>query len=554
MTRSVRIVRLLFILGTLTSALKAQVTTATIYGTVLDPTSAAVSRAEITLTNEANGVTHTATSNDVGEFTLTFLPIGRYRLTVKSQGFKTATESGIMLAAGQRITRTFNLEVGAVTDTLSVTEQAPLVNTVTPEQRETYVTGEITELPLFRRDWTSVLGVSAGTRVNGPKVIFNGLAQGAFSFTVDGTRASGSSEDTNLASWGDFNYIKGVSMEAIAEVHVSKGIASAEIADTLSGNLEVITKSGTNKIHGSLFENYLGRVLNARNQFLATRPPEVYNQFGGSLGGPIVKNKLFMFGAYEGYRQRRFTSFNTNVATSEFRNQMIAAVPAYKMFFDTQPLPNQAYNAGAIVGRYIGFGSNAANDNHVVLRGDYYLDSNNFFSARYTRGRPNSLTPRAQVMNPRTFDGKTEVVTAAYTHTRAASSLQTRFGYNFNDVARSDGFIKNNIATIDGSLGFSDSGELLASKGTGWSSDTVFALTLARHSIKLGGIYYYQDTSRVNQVASSVTYSSAADMLANIPSSVSLQFGLNPSLISDWNTWFFIQDDFRVTPRLILNL
>ena len=531
----------------------SQVTTATFYGTVADPSAASITGAEATLTNEATGVAVSTTTNELGEFTFTFVPVGRYTLIIRKPGFNSTTEGGIDLSAGQRINRKFSMVVGAVNETISVTPEAPLVNSVTPEQRETYSKLEVFELPTARRDWSSVLNVSAGTRVSGPKVIFNGMAPGAFSFTVDGTRASGSSEDTNLVMFGDYNLIKGVTLEALAEVHVSKGIASAEVADTLSGNVELITKSGTNEIHGTLFENYLGRSLNARNQFLTTRPPEVFNQFGGSVGGPVLKNKLFYFGAYEGYRQRRFATFNGTFATSEFRAQAIAAVPAYKQFFDLEPLPNQPYAPGAITGSYIGFGSNSADDNHVVARGDYYLNDRNFFTARYTRGRPNSVTPKAQALNPRTYEGRSEVLTASFTHSRPNASIQSRFGYNFTDVTRADA-LSQNITAIDGSLGFSDSSELLASKGTGWSSDNVVAFARRSHNIKFGGLFYYQDTSRVNTAASSLTYSSAADLLANIPSAVSLQFGLKPYLISYWNTGFFIQDDYRIHPRLILNI
>ena len=123
------------------------------------------------------------------------------------------------------------------------------------------------------------------------------------------------------------------SQDFFAGVNVSKGILPAEHANTLSGNIGLITKSGGNEFHGSLFENYLGRVLNARNQFLTTRPPEVFNQFGGSFGGPIIKNKLFVFGVYEGYRQRRFATLSANMPTVELRTQALAAVPAYKPFF-----------------------------------------------------------------------------------------------------------------------------------------------------------------------------------------------------------------------------
>ena len=278
----------------------AQVTTATIYGSITDQAGAPIVGATVTATMEATATSVATTSNELGEFTFTFLPVGRYRLTISAQGFKEQSQPGIELVAGQRQRLTYTLEIGSVSEKVIVTAEAPIIQAVSPEQQETHSTLEVKELPLSRRDWTNILIVGTGTNVRGTGVVLNGIGAGAFNFTVDGTEASSSSEDSSLTLFGNFNFIKAVSLEAIAEVNVNKGIMSAEFADTISGNIGLITKSGTNEYHGSLFWNYQGRVLNARNAFLTTRPPEVFNQFGASAGGPIIKNKLFFFGVYEG--------------------------------------------------------------------------------------------------------------------------------------------------------------------------------------------------------------------------------------------------------------
>ncbi|MGH9842868.1 MAG: hypothetical protein ACREEM_29370, partial [Blastocatellia bacterium] len=298
---------------------------------------------------------------------------------------------------------------------------------------------EVRELPLARRDWTNLINIGTGLEVRasggGTGVSINGLPPGGLSVTVDGTQASGSSEETSLTSFGNFNLIKVVSLEAISEVSVSKGILSAEYANTLSGNIGLITKNGTNEYHGSLFENYQGRVLNARNQFQSTRPAEVFNQFGGSFGSPIIKNKLFFFGVYEGYRQRRFSVLNDPVPTPEFRAKAIAAVPAYKPFFDAFPLPNQPYAAGSQTASFIGTAPQTANDNHLVFRGDYNLNDANRLSGRYTRGRPDSLSYLNSIF-PFTFTGLEDAFTSSYFRTGSTYSSETRFGFTRNDDNR----------------------------------------------------------------------------------------------------------------------
>ena len=131
------------------------------------------------------------------------------------------------LTAGQRLRLNYTLQVGDVSEKVIVTAEAPLVQAVSPEQQETHSTLEVKELPLSRRDWTNLLIVGTGTNVRGSGVVLNGIGAGGFNFTIDGTEASGSSEDSSLNLFGSFNLIKGVSLEAISEVNVNKGIMSA---------------------------------------------------------------------------------------------------------------------------------------------------------------------------------------------------------------------------------------------------------------------------------------------------------------------------------------
>jgi hypothetical protein len=531
----------------------AQVTTATIYGTVLDPSGAIIAGAQVSLKNELTGVSASTTSNGLGEFTFTFLPVGRYSLTISVAGFKEQMQSNMDLAAGQRLRLIYSMEVGQVSEKVTVTAEVPLVEAVSPEQRATLTKVEVNEMPLTKRDWTSLLTVGTGTNIASNAVSLNGLGPGEFRLTVDGTAASGSSESSAL-NVGSYAYVKAVSLEAIAEVNVSRGIISAEFADTISGNVGLITKSGSNEYHGSLFWNYQARVLNARNAFLTTKPNAVFNQFGGSFGGPILKNKLFYYGVYEGYRDRKFTTFNSNVATAEFRAKAIAAVPGYKQYFDIEPLPNQSYSPTATTGQYIGFGSTTANDDHVDLRGDYYLNNTNLLTVRYTRGRPNSLSPTISASDPRIFQGASEVVTANFTHSHSNFSAETRFGVNHNRNDRGDGIYTLGIPTVGG-IGFgSDNSEVLNMRGTGWSIEEVLAFNRGRHSIKTGGLFQYQNQTRENYAVPALSYSSVNDFLANIPSGVAITFGTKEYLDTLWMAGFFVQDDFKIRSNLVLNL
>jgi hypothetical protein len=537
---------------------RAQVSTATFYGTVADHSGGQLPGATIVIANEETGSTQTATSSGAGEFTFNFLPAGRYRLTITAGGFKEQTEAGIELTAGQRVRRTYALEIGSLSEKVTVTADKPIVNTVSAEQLISHSTIEVRELPLARRDWTNLLNVGTGIDVRGSGggtgISFNGLPPGGFSLTVDGTQASANAEEASLTSFGNFNLIKVVSLEAISEVNVNKGIVQAEYANTLSGNVSLITKSGTNDFHGSFFFNYQDAALNARNQFLATKPASTLKQFGGSFGGPLVRNKTFAFGVYEGYRQSSFVAINNDVPTPEYRAMAIAAVPAYLQFFDTLPPPNQSYAAGARVGAYIGSGSSAGNDDHAVVRGDHNVDSRNRLSARYTRSRPDSLTPRVSPVNPRSFTGLDDAFTGSYFRLGSNFSAETRFGVTRSDVTRLDGIYTIEVPAIAGLPFTSNGGELLASRGKGWSIEEAIALNKGSHSLKFGGLFQFQDQTRENAETPSIQYGNDADLLANDPSRLQVTFGLRPYLIKYWTNGYFIQDDFKVRRNLVVNL
>ncbi|HUQ94254.1 MAG TPA: TonB-dependent receptor [Bryobacteraceae bacterium] len=545
----------LFLAFVLTSQLGlCQVTTATIYGTVLDATGGAVPGATVTVTNEGTAAVTNATSGTLGEFTVTFLAVGSYTVTVEAKGFKTYKQTGLPLGAGQRVQVEVKLDVGDTKETVSITADAPLLETSTAEQRQNLTTSEVRELPTARRDWTNLLAIGTGVRTAGSGgLTLNGLPPAAFRMTVDGTDAAGDPELPSLSLYQNFNYVKGVSLEAISEVNVSKGIASAEVSNTMSGNVNLITRSGTNQFHGSLFENNQTENYAARNQFLATKAPLVFNQFGGSLGGPAIKNKLFFFGVYEGYREKAFRPISGNVPTQELRDRAIAAVPAYKAFFDTFPLPNNPVAPGATTGFYQGAASNSASDNHAVARVDYNISSADVVSVRYTRGRPSLDQPRVTTNN-RTFSGLTEVGTINYTHIQATISNQFRFGYNRNDVRRLDNLFTVGATPIVGNLGFGDAGETLFKGGSTRSFEDVVAVTKGRHSIKFGGLLINSVAGRDNIETPELRFASVDDLLANRVLQAQVTWGVNPFKITSWTMGFFAQDDFRVTRRLILNM
>lgn len=535
------------------ASMSAQVTTATLYGRITDPSGAGIPDARINLVNDENNARASGVSDSQGEFTIAFLPVGKYTISLEAKGFKGQKQTGVALSAGQRVGAEYRLELGSVSEVVEVSASTPLVNTISAEQREGKTETQVRELPLARRDWTNIIGLGTGITTQGTGVSMNGLPGSGFRLTVDGTDAEGDPEVPSLGMAQNFNPIRTVSLEAIAELDVTKGIPSAELANTLSGGINIITKSGTNAFHGSLFLNNQIEDFAARPQFATIKGPLVYNQFGGSFGGPIVKNKLFFFGVFEAYRQRRALTITGQVPTAEFRARAIAAVPAYKPFFDLFPLPLSA-PAGAITAFHVTNASNAGTDNHAVTRVDYHIKDNLMMSARYTRGRPQVESPRIVVPNPQVFSGIAESGTLNLIYSRSSWSNETRFGANHNEVSRVDGIFTLGLAGISGNLGFGTGGETLTRSGETLSWENVTARTLGRHNLKTGGIFLRRHARRDNVESPDMQYANEADFLANIPSRVQVTFGVLPFLMKQLSFGGFIQDDFRVNRRLTLNL
>jgi outer membrane receptor protein involved in Fe transport len=560
-----------------------QVTTATFYGTVTDPSGAAVPAAVVTLIHEGTGAAAARTTDTIGEFVFDFLRVGSYTLKIEAPGFKKHESTGIELASGQTVRQTFALDVGAISETVSVEGAAPLVSTASSEQTQTFETLKVSELPLGRRNVSGILRLSSGIDIGtGRSPRINGVGASGTGISVDGTDANSNPEQRSIAQYGSRNYVDVMSIDAVQEVQLVRGILPAEYGGVVGGQVNLISKSGSNRFHGSAFENYQSHILNARNPFVAAytadgksipKPRSVFNQFGGSAGGPILRDRLFVFGAYEGYRESSSRRVNGTVPTPAYRTEILRALPFQEMrtLLDLLPLPNGPINDD--VGRFEGIRNALSTENHGVLKGDYRVTQLSNLAITYTRMRPYGLDPSYLVngANDRTYDYKQDRVTASYTLGRASWTAESRFGYNTNDMARLDQYFllkdPNKIAErlqwgrslprigVSGPSGFSaGSAEIWDMDGQTYSFDQKVSRHLGKHSFKFGGRYAFNGGFRSNPENPNISFQNKADFLADIPNSVTPTFGSPSFTARMYEFGLFAQDDWRVNPRLVLNL
>lgn len=550
----------------------SQVTTATFYGIVTDPTGAVIAGANVILAREDTGAVVNATTDSSGEFTFDFLRAATYDLRIEAPGFKAYSSRGIVLAASQKFRATFGLDIGSISETVAVEAQTTQLNTVSAEQRQTLTRLDITELPVAQRSFDNILSLGTGIQLsNSGGLRLNGIGRSGVKITVDGTDGSSNPENAGTGLKNNFNIIHVLSMEAIEEVETTKGVTPAEYGQQLSGNVNLSTKSGTNTWHGSLFENFRGAALNATDRFLQRRPGFTFNQFGGSAGGPIKRDRIFIFGAYEGYRMSSFNIVQGDVPTAKLRAEAIQAQPVYAPLFDLIYLPNQPHSATADTARYLGSGSENRRDNHAVFKGDVRIGDAANLAITYNRGRPYFRSPQGRVMavNDQTFLGWQERGTISYVTGRARWTSETRFGYNYNDTQRVDGLWTlppDNVTpenpggrlfptvSVAGLFDAGGTAEFINNYGPVWSLEEKFARPIGAHSIKVGGIYAERKPGRFNIQNVAIGYANKTDFLAGTPNSVVNIFGTNRYVGHSKDIGVFIQDDWRVRPNLVLNL
>lgn len=277
----------------------AQSNTATLAGQVLDSSGAAVPNASIVIRNVETGVERKMNSDAGGAYYATALPIGNYVVAVKASGFQGLRREGVVLAAGDRIKIDFTLAVGALTESMTVTAEASLVNSTSSETGVLIDSQKVSELPLNGRNFTDLVSLQPGVQSNkvGGRNTFNinGSSGWGLNLALDGTDAS-FIETPSFGFQDQRALITTVSIDSIEEFRVQTGSFTAETGRASGGAINVITKSGSNDYHGTLFEYFRNDALDARN-FFATgviqKDNRRQNQFGGSLGGPVVRNRIF---------------------------------------------------------------------------------------------------------------------------------------------------------------------------------------------------------------------------------------------------------------------
>lgn len=321
-----------------TACAYSQAITATLLGTVTDSSGAVVPGAAVSVTEVTTGVNRKATTNQEGIYMLPYLPPGAYRVEVEAQGFKKVVREGIELRATISTRVDVTLEPGHLSEVVNVTAESPLLQTDRSEVSRSFSTKAVTELPLVDRSFQALVGLMPG--VAPPSVDFTRAEdpQGTTFFRANGQ--GNSANNTQVDGVDNTNPTLGLtvyipSAEVVQEVNITTTNYNAEFGRAGGAVINVVTRGGTNDLHGSLFEFNRNRALRARNVFNVAPQPQpnfVRNEFGGTLGGPVLKNRTFYFGGFQGRTLRQSSTTTTTLPVTAWRTGDFSGVPGLTLY------------------------------------------------------------------------------------------------------------------------------------------------------------------------------------------------------------------------------
>jgi Carboxypeptidase regulatory-like domain len=607
------ILAVLFAMLVATSAV-AQTPTGTILGSVKDAQGGVVPGAAVTATNLGTQYSRSTVTDAAGEYALRLLPVGNYKIEVSIPGFKNFEQTGILLEVGRNARVDATIELGAVSETVSVVGDSPLVDTASASLARTVGQNDVLNLPLVNRDLYTLLSLTGGISSNegsnslgGPEQLTtingSGRAQmGTVNFQLDGGNNTAGLRGTGNPA---------PNPEAVQEFRVLTNGYSAEYGRYSAGVVDVVTKSGTNDFHGAAFEFFRNQKLNSARWVppgtTSAKDPLDRNQFGGALGGPIAKNKTFFFASYSGLRQEETYYRNTAVVATAAERAGDFSLSSRR---PNDPLTGQPFPGGIIPASRFDPAAKTIQDKYVPLpnlpgnffevrspdpirtnEGTVKLDHQ--FSARQTlAGSYFHLTgvdtqPLSGVGTTsggnipwvdRDFNWNQDNINVTHTWSLNPNMINQlrgtyvrQFGARVNRPTTNLGDLNSNFK-IQGDptlpritvTGFFTAQTSIAGPDAGsnyFGVKDALSITRGRHSFKLGGDFSYEkivhDTLLDNygtfQFNGSKTGNAYADFLLGLPSTMTQDAPVrktdNGAYISA-----FAQDDFRIHPRVTLNL
>jgi len=574
----------------------AQVAGGRLSGTVSDPSGAGIPEAKLVIKNVATGVERTVTTNADGFYSTVNLLPGSYQIAISAAGFNSETRHGVTMTVGAQLTIDLTLRVGTISNKVEVTAAVPDVQLTSSDISAVVTANTVRELPLNGRSWTDLAALQPGVETIQTQPSFaTGSDRGNRGFgqqlTISGARPQQNNYRLDGVSLNDYangspgSVLGGnLGVDAIQEFSVLTSNYSAEYGKTSGGVVNAITRSGTNDFHGTAYEFLRNSALDARNYFedpTLGKASFKRNQFGGGIGGPIIKNKTFFFADYEGIRQSKGIPNKLTVPSPEARagnlsSGTVTVDPAVQKYLALYPIPA---SCGMDTCTSIYNGKQIVNENFVTTRIDHRFSDNDSLFGTY-------LYDRTPYSSPDSFGNvglgtlsSRQIVAVEETHNFTPTFVNAiRFGYNHEHVDNDASVSALNPAAMDTSLGafagrnasvVNVTGLSSMTGGVGglptylyrWNSfqgyDDAF-LSRGKHSIKFGGAFEKMllQVTALTDANGIWFFGDLPSFLNNSPTKFQggIASSLTPRNLRQSIFGGYIQDDWRWKSNLTLNL
>lgn len=447
----VGITKLCLLVLWLSGSSAAQTPTARISGLVTDQAGAAIAGVKITATNVGTNRAWPVTTDDAGRFLIPELPVGEYEVQAEQTGFNKEIRRGLVLTVGRDAVVSFSLKVGSITEQVVVVGDAPLVNTTTSEISALVDQRTIQDLPLNGRDLFQLATLQIGVAnpvgalledqldsgTGGVKMSINGGRFSFNNFLLDGTSVNEVQNNTPGSVTGSFTGV-----DATQEFEILTNNYSAEYGGGGAGIINVVSKSGTNDVHGSGFLFLRNAALDARNFFDLEEVPDFKRyQFGGSIGGPLIKDRAFVFGAYEGFRQDLAVTQTFFVPSDQVRAGTQPngnpVAPAIRPYIALYPQAN-AGDIGGGLARFVRARTGNTRADYFQIRIDHNASPRDLLFGRYTFDDSERTTP-STVIQDAFLEGRNQYLTLGWNRIISPTVVNSaRFAFNRTRVFGDD--------------------------------------------------------------------------------------------------------------------
>ncbi len=536
------------------NACLAQVDRAGLSGTVTDGSSRRLPGARVTALQTSTGLIRETLSSSNGTFDIPSLPIGLYRVTCSAAGFRQTILENLELTVGHTQTLNIALAVGGVAEQVNVSGRGSQLDQTTATLGARTEPEQVEELPLNGRNWSTLTALAPGAVDTGGSnqrsIRFAGRGLDDNNFTFDGIDA------TNIVNQAQQSFVRlAIPTDAIQEFRIDTMLFTAENGSTPGGQVDVASKAGSNTLHGGLFEFFRNDIFDAREPILSTRLPFRLNQFGGDLGGKLVRDRSFFFFTYEGLRQSYGQPLSGFVPSPEFAAQVAATNPALAPIVAAYPTRGLTPYA-TDVDQFSGSGRQLDHEDSAMLRLDQHFSEADTaylrfsFDAAYSDVPADSLNDRT-LTTSRPVNGELEEL-----HIFSPRLVnEAKFGFNRSTVFTTNQGLSNLPNSI-AVAGFTTLSNNEFTTGVGNSFSGIDNLTMVRsaHTLKFGVEVRRIQLDQGNTANGTVVYSSLASFLANSVSSATYNDSLPVNGLRKTEIYSYAQDEWKARPNLTFNL